>query len=81
MKKIIAMMLVFTLVVGMTMTVSAEISPQATKDSTQTVDKADTAPKTGESGVLLWGVAFSALLAQTAVVAKKKMDEAVDKRQ
>lgn len=78
MKKLMALMLALTLAVGMTMTASAEISPQATQDPTETTDKADTAPKTGESEILLCGVLVSALLAGTAVVAKKKMDEATN---
>lgn len=73
MKKWMALVLALTLVMGMTIMVQAEISPQGKMDTTQTEDKAEKAPKTGESNVALYGMSMAALLAGAAVVAGRKL--------
>lgn len=72
MKKLVTLTLVLTLTLGMTMIAWAEISPKGEMDTTQTEDKAEKAPKTGESNLMLYGMSMAALLAGVAIVAGRK---------
>ena len=47
-KKMLVLICTLLLAFGMTMTAAAEGSPQGKKDTTQTEDKSDKAPATGE---------------------------------
>lgn len=76
-KKMLALVCAVTLVFGGAVSVSASdtiVSPSGTPDTTQTTDKSDTAPKTGESNMLLYGIAGALLLTGTAVVSKKQLE-------
>ena len=73
-KRLLVLACTLGLVFGMTMNVSAEVSPSGTKDTTQTTTKTETSPKTGESDVLLYGIAAAALLGGTVAVSKKRLD-------
>lgn len=74
-KKLMVLLCVLTLTFGMVMTTHAEISPSGTPDKTETTDKEEKSPKTGEGAVVICGIAAAALFAGTAVVSKRKLAE------
>lgn len=51
----------------------AAISPTGQRDTTETTDKAATAPKTGEGDFALYALAGAALLGGTALVTGTKL--------
>ena len=59
---------------GTALNVSADVSPSGSKDYTETTDKTETAPKTGESDLLIYGIAATMLCTGTAVVSKKRLE-------
>lgn len=74
-KKFMGIVCAMTLLFAMPMTVSAEISPQGQPDETPSEAPTETAPKMGESDLFVYSVVAAALLAGTAAVSKKKLDE------
>ncbi|MEE1031465.1 MAG: LPXTG cell wall anchor domain-containing protein [Ruminococcus sp.] len=78
-KRVLALVCAMTLMLGSTVTVFAKdpiISPSGVPDNTETTDKAETAPKTGEGNLLLYGIAGALVLAGTAVVSRKQLENA-----
>lgn len=78
-KRILTALCVATLAFGMTVTASANAAqPGSSKQNTANEDdgKKEDSPATGESNALIYGIAAAALLSGTAVVSKKRLEEA-----
>ena len=73
-KKLMVFLCALTLMCGSALNVSAAVSPSGSKDHTETTDKKETAPKTGESDLLIYGIAAAMLCTGTAVVSKKRLE-------
>lgn len=73
-KKLMILLCALTLMFGSAFNVSAAISPSGNKDHTETTDKTEKAPKTGESDLLIYGIAAAMLCTGTAVVSKKRLE-------
>ncbi|MCI5530449.1 MAG: LPXTG cell wall anchor domain-containing protein [Blautia sp.] len=69
---ICSLMMVF----GMTQSVMAKVSPTGTKITTETTDKTETAPKTGESSTAAWALGAGLLLTGGAVISRKHFENA-----
>lgn len=75
-KKMLVLICTLLLAFGMTMTAAAEGSPQGKQDTTQTEDKTDKAPATGESHAVIYAAAAAVLLAGTAVLSVERLKKA-----
>ena len=75
-KKMLVLICTLLLAFGMTMTAAAEGSPQGKKDTTQTEDKSDKAPATGEGNALIYAAAAAVLLTGTAVLSAERLKKA-----
>lgn len=75
-KRLLAVVCALTLVMGMSMTAMAAVSPEGKPENTETPDESQESPKTGEGDILVYGVALSALLAGTAVFSRRRLAEA-----
>lgn len=73
-KKLMVLLCAMTLVFGMTVNTMAADSPTGKKDTTTSTNKPATAPKTGESDMLIYGLAGALLLSGTAVVSRKRLE-------
>ena len=63
------------LLMSLPFNVMAASSPVSHKDYTVSADKTDTAPKTGESDVLLYAVVTALVLSGTAVISGRRLKE------
>lgn len=75
-KKLMVLACALTLVFGMTVNTMAADSPTGTKNTTASTNKSSTAPKTGESDMLIYGLAGALLMGGTAVISRKRLEEA-----
>lgn len=76
-KKLLVFACALTLMFGMAMNVSAADSPSGSSDHSSASSDTATpvAPKTGESNLLIYGIAATALCTGTVVVSKKRLEE------
>lgn len=76
-KKLLVFASALTLMFGTAMNVSAADSPSGSSDHSSASSDTTTpvAPKTGESNLLIYGIAATALCTGTVVVSKKRLEE------
>ena len=72
MKKLVTLMMALVMMLSVSMTANAEISPQAKPEKAPGTDLVES-PKTGESEIVLYGLGMAAVvLASGAVVIRKR---------
>ena len=74
-KKLAMIMCTLILTFGTALNASAAVSPTGEPDTTPVEEETDTAPKTGEGNLFLYGAAAVLILSGTAVIAKKRLDD------
>lgn len=75
-KRLMVMLCTMMLVFGMSANVMAAVSLTGEKDETETTDKEDKAPKTGEGNAVIYAIAAALLCAGSVVVSRKRLEEA-----
>lgn len=77
MKKRLMVLLCSTMLIGsLSVPAMAAVSPTGKRDETVTTNKTSTAPKTGEGNLAIYSLAGALLLGGTAVISRKKLEQA-----